>query len=91
MLEESKLQRGELKSISKILLKMQEHKNGGRGVQLVRDIALNVKKGRISEAIVIARNESDKLCQYPDLRRFIHDVIYPIGYVDENTGKLVND
>jgi len=89
MLDESNLKRGELKALAKILMKLQESKNGGQGVSCVRAIATYLKKGDVSSAIATARNESDKLWSYPDIRRFIHDMIVPIGYWDTESGKIV--
>jgi hypothetical protein len=91
MLNESQLQKGELKSIAKILLGMQEGKELGNGVPAVRNLAQLLKKGKVREAIAAARNIGDKIHDYPEIRRFIHDVIYPIGYLDLESGMLVND
>jgi len=91
MLDESKLQRGELKSIAKVLLKMQESKNDGRGVEEVKTLARYLKKGLVQKSIEYARETSHVFLPYPEIRRFVHDVIYPIGYLDPETGLLVND
>ena len=91
MLDESKLQKGELKALSKILMKMQEDKNDGRGITVVRDIAFHLKKGEVAQAKATARNDSDKLWSYPDIRRFIHDMIEPIGYWNLEEEKIVNE
>jgi len=86
MLDESKLQRGELKKIAKVLTKMQEGKRDGQGVTCVQMLAMHLRKGRVQESIEYARSISEDLWSYPDIRRFIHDVIYPIGYMDLETG-----
>ena len=91
MLDESKLQKGELKGIAEILMKMQESKRDGLGLPAVQVLAGHVKKGRVTEAVKCARKISEDLWSYPEIRRFIHDVIYPIGYLDPETGMLVND
>jgi len=91
MLDEANLQKGELKALAKILMKMQESKNDGEGVAMVRTIANFLRRGEVALAKNTARVDSDKLWSYPEIRRFIHDMIEPIGYMDENTGYYVND
>ena len=91
MLDESKLQKGELKSIALVLNKMQSDKRLGMGVPCVQSLVKLLRKGMVREAIECARNASEDLWEYPEIRRFVHDVIYPIGYLDPETGMLVNE
>jgi len=90
MLNESNLQRGELKSLAKILLKMQENRNDGAGVDCVRAIAATLKRGEVAEAKKMCHESSEDLLLYPDIRRVIHDLVEPIGYWDLETGMLAN-
>ena len=91
MLDEAKLQKGELKAIAKVLMKMQEKKNDGNGVESVQTLARYLRKGMVKHAVRYAKNIGEDVTIYPEIRRFIHDVVYPIGYLDETTGLLVND
>ena len=79
MLDESSLQRGQLKAISKILFKMQESKNNGEGVSIVRDVAKLLKKGQAKEAKALVKNHKDDIKMYPDIQRFIHDMVILLG------------
>jgi len=89
MLDESKLQKGELKGIATILLSMQEEKEYGKGVSAVRELARLLKKSKVKEALQFAKHIGKDVTSYPEIRRFIHDVIYPIGYLDPETGEWV--
>lgn len=91
MLDESKLQRGELKQIAKTLMKMQDHHHDGCGISCIKHLSEYLKRGMVAEGITYIRGESDLLWSYPEIRRFIHDIIYPIGYFHEVTGVWVND
>jgi len=90
MLNESTLQKGELKAIAKILTKMQEvkydYESDSLGIPSIQTLATHLRRGRVKESIEYARSLSDDLWAYPEIRRFIHDVIYPIGYLDLETG-----
>jgi len=89
MLDESKLQKGELKALSRILMKMQVDKNDGQGSVAVREISSRLKKGNVREAKELCHVYSEELLRYPEIRRFIHDMIEPIGYWDLEEGKIV--
>jgi len=91
MLDESKLHKGELKSIANVLLKLQDGKNLGQGVESAKVLAKFLQKGMVQKSIEYARKSGSDFLPYPDIRRFVHDVIYPIGYLDNETGLLVND
>ena len=91
MLNGANLQKGELKGIAKVLMKMQENKRDGNGIPSVQILAKYIKSGDLDNAVSYARSISSELWNYPEIRRFIHDVIYPIGYLDPETGMLVND
>lgn len=90
MLDESKLQRGQLKALARILVLMQSEKNDGQGSVLVRDIARHIKRGNIREAKNLCHDGSEELLRYPEIRRFIHDMIEPIGYWNVEKGCLVH-
>jgi len=91
MLDESKLQKGELKAIAKVLTKMQEDKRDGLGLPCIQILVTHLRKGRVNESIEYVRSLSEDLWSYPEIRRFIHDVIYPIGYLDHESGLFIND
>jgi len=90
MIIESNLKKGELKSIAKVLMKMQENKNKGEGVPYIRDIAKLLKKGKIIQTIEMVKKSVPMIYMFPDINRFVHDVIYPIGYIDSETGLILN-
>ena len=68
---------------------VQKKENKGRGIGCVETILLYMRAGDIDSARAVARNDSDKLWQYPDIRRFIHEMIEPIGYWDEESHSVV--
>jgi predicted cupin superfamily sugar epimerase len=59
---------------------MQSKQNNGRGVTCVCTIVYYLRKDDMDSARAVARNESDKLWQYPDIREFIHKNLEPIGF-----------
>jgi len=81
----------EAKIIAHVLYKMQKEKNLGEGIYLVRQICDCLSARKFTMAIDTVKSNSDELWSYPAIRRFIHDVIYAIGYVDPVSGKMVND
>jgi len=89
MLDEASLQRGELKTLSKILFKMQSVKNNGAGVSIAQEIAKKLRKGQAKEAKDLVKRYKDEIRLYPEIQRFIHDMIYPIGYWDTDQGCIV--
>jgi len=91
MLTVDNLKKNELQVLSGILMKMQSQKNNGSGLPHVQTLATFIKRGLIKEATNYAVDISGKLWDYPDIRRFVHDMVYPIGYIDNETGLFVND
>lgn len=70
--------------IADILDTMQRSQNDGRGVSCIRAIIAYIRaENGLHTAAIIAKNESDKLWQYPEIRKFIHDNITHIGYWSE--------
>ena len=67
----------------------QAKENDGRGVSCVQTIVTYLNMGDIRAARAVARNESDKLWAYPEIRKDIHQYLEPIGYMDPDTKKLV--
>ena len=49
----------------------QKVKNGGRGVQTIRHIVGDLRRGDISSAKATARNEFDKIQSYPEIKEII--------------------
>lgn len=52
---------------------MQASKNNGRGVECVRWIVDDLRRGDIDAARADYRNQSDKYDNYPDIRKFLKD------------------
>jgi hypothetical protein len=61
---------------------MQKVKNNGMGIYCVKVTIAYIRMGMIKEAKQYIRIESDKLWQYPEIRRFIHENFEPIGMID---------
>lgn len=63
--------------------KAQATANKGRGISVVQTIVFYLRRGEIESARAVSRNDSDKLWQYPEIRKYVHDNLEPIGYWDE--------
>ena len=50
---------------------LQAYENGGRGVHCVRTICTYLQLGDTSSAIAVARNESDKIRNYPKIEAIL--------------------
>lgn len=46
--------------------------NGGRGVQLIRDLVVYLRRGMVEMATGVARYDSDKLWSFPALREMVN-------------------
>lgn len=66
------------------LEKMQADANRGRGVSCVQTMVAYLRQDNFRSACAVARNESDKLWQYPAIRKYIHYNLTPIGYQEED-------
>jgi len=66
------------------LERLQSRCNAGRGVDCVRTIVVYIRVGRVEEAKSVASNESDKLHNYPELRKYINDNVQQIDTVKDD-------
>ena len=71
------------------LNELQKTKNDGRGISCVKTICHYLKLGQIESAKQVARTDGDKLCQYSDIRIFIHTNLTPIGYWSDSKNEVI--
>lgn len=78
---ESLESKNEWEAVANELNHLQETKNDGRGIECVRQVVSELRRGDIEGARTIADMDGDKLRAFPDIGNFLEEKIF-VGIPD---------